>query len=144
MKFKDDVIKCITLISIFFALSGCSSDPLPQSGRWRLVNYWAIWCSPCREEIPQLNALNHHADITVLGVNYDGKLNDELQAQADALGIEFTLLVDDPSVRLGVPRPQVLPTTLIVNPNGQLLKTLVGPQTEEALLSTLRALGRSD
>lgn len=123
-------------------LMGCDQDALPNTGSWRLVNYWAIWCTPCREEIPELNALNHYEDITVLGVNYDGKLGDELGEHATALGIRFDLLHEDPSENLGTPRPQVLPTTLVISPDGAVLATLVGPQTTQAMLTKLSALGR--
>ena len=45
---------------------------LPAQGHWRVVNYWAVWCSPCREEIPELNQLHHETDLVVFAVNYDG------------------------------------------------------------------------
>ena len=40
---------------------------------------------------------------------------------------------------LGIEQPQVLPTTIIVGPDGQVKSTLVGPQTEETLLEAIRA-----
>lgn len=131
------------LMSVLCLLAGCSSDGLPHSGSWRVINYWAIWCTPCREEIPELNTLNQQEDIVVLGINYDGKSGDALAEQATALGIAFPQLADDPSQRLGTRRPKVLPTTLLVSPDGKLLTTLTGPQTAETLLTTLNALGRS-
>lgn len=135
------VIKQRIFIATLALLAACTSDPLPDVGSWRIVNYWAVWCTPCREEIPELNTLNAHNNINVFGVNYDGKQGDELQTQAETLGIKFALLVNDPSQDLGTSRPQVLPTTLIVAPDGQLRKTLVGPQTAHALLTVLHELG---
>ena len=45
-----------------------------------LINYWVDWCSPCREEVPELNQLNGSDDgFTVLGVNYDYLQGGELQ-----------------------------------------------------------------
>ena len=58
-----------------------------------------------------------------------------LRAQADELGITFTLLKQDPGPDLGIERPRVLPTTLLVNPTGEVTDTLVGPQTRETLLA---------
>ena len=135
------LIKQLILAATLALLAACTSDPLPSTGSWRVVNYWAVWCTPCREEIPELNTLSVYNNVNVLGVNYDGKQGDALQAQAETLGIEFALLANDPSQDLGTPRPQVLPTTLIVAPDGRLLKTLVGPQTAQALLTVLHELG---
>ena len=114
-------------------LMGCAEEPtLAGSGSWRVVNYWAIWCTPCREEIPELNRLSERGDITVLGVNFDAKRGEALTEDSMDLGIEFPT-IDDPSGLLGIARPDKLPTTLVIDPDGNLVSTLVGPQTEEGL-----------
>ena len=123
---------CITAL---LSLWGCESDPLPGNGQWRIINYWAIWCAPCREEIPELNELDRNTELVVLAVNYDGKTGDELASQAAEMGITFALLEQDPRAKLSVARPKVLPTTLLVSPDGQVTDTLVGPQTREGLLA---------
>jgi thiol-disulfide isomerase/thioredoxin len=103
-------------------------------GQWVVINYWAQWCKPCIKEIPELNKLNRqYRQVTVLGVNYDGATGQELELQLEKLGIAFATLPEDPARQLGVPRPVVLPTTLILDPHGQLHATLVGPQTLESL-----------
>lgn len=127
-------------LSLLLAACGAREEATTQPtleslrGQWLVVNYWAQWCKPCIEEIPELNALNDRYDeVTVLGVNYDGASGAELEQQLQTLNIKFFNLASDPSASLGVPRPVVLPSTLIVNPNGELLTTLVGPQTLESL-----------
>ena len=103
-------------------------------GQWVVINYWAQWCKPCIEEIPQLNALDaQYTQVTVLGVNYDGASGAELDQQRQKLGVAFASLQADPAAQLGTTRPVVLPTTLIVDPAGQLVATLIGPQTLESL-----------
>jgi len=103
-------------------------------GQWVVINYWAQWCKPCIKEIPELNALDQqYPRVTVLGVNYDGATGEELEQQRRKLGIAFALLDTDPATQLGATRPVVLPTTLILDPTGQLQATLVGPQTLESL-----------
>ena len=107
-----------------------------SQGQWVYVNYWAQWCKPCIKEIPELNALDaDHSDITVLGVNYDGVTGEELEQQLTSLKVGFDTLSSDPSEALGIPRPMVLPTTVIITPSGELHSTLLGPQTLETLLS---------
>ena len=131
-----------SLLALLLMSCGERTNPLPAQGQWRVVNYWAIWCAPCREEIPELNALDDRTDLMVFAVNYDGQNGGALQSQAAEMGITFTLLEQDPAAALGVERPRVLPTTLLVNPQGAVTDTLVGPQTQESLMSVWR--GRSE
>ena len=127
------------LSALLLVLTGCGQNDtaLPNAGDWRGVNYWAIWCGPCREEIPELNALHHNSALTVFAVNYDGQQGEALIQQAAELGITFELLEQDPGPDLGVERPRVLPTTLLINPEGIVTDTLIGPQTQESLLNLL-------
>jgi thiol-disulfide isomerase/thioredoxin len=116
--------------------TGTTSPPRLEDlrGQWVVINYWAPWCTPCIKEIPQLNALDaQYPNLTVVGVNYDGASGAELEQQRQKLGVAFASLAEDPAAQLGTPRPVVLPTTLILDPAGQLVATLVGPQTLESL-----------
>ena len=107
------------------------------------VNYWAEWCAPCREEVPELNAFQkHHGDtVRVVGVNFDRLEGEVLAGQIAALGIEFPTLAVDPREALGVPLPVGLPETFVIDASGKLVSILRGPQTleqlEKALASTL-------
>ena len=50
---------------LVWGLSSCTLDSADlQPDQWNVINYWAIWCKPCREEIPELNRLDQEADIT--------------------------------------------------------------------------------
>ena len=137
-------LRAMTLALFLLALLvGCDDHPdaLPARGDWRIVNYWAIWCAPCRAEVPELNELDRLTNITVLGVNFDGKQGAALRSDADELGIRFVVLETDPGTRLGIARPNRLPTTLLINPRGQLIRALLGPQTRASLLDALRQAG---
>ncbi len=104
-------------------------------GQWVVVNYWAQWCAPCIKEIPELNRLDQDYDrVTVVGVNYDGTTGEELELQRQKLGVTFASLAADPAEQLGITRPVVLPTTLILDPTGRVVATLVGPQTLSSLV----------
>jgi thiol-disulfide isomerase/thioredoxin len=135
-------MKAILILALSLGLAACDANEKPNAepsleglrGQWVLINYWAQWCKPCIEEIPELNALDQqYPQVTVLGVNYDGASGAELEQQLQRLGVEFVNLESDPAAQLGVPRPVVLPSTLVVKPSGELLTTLVGPQTLESL-----------
>jgi thiol-disulfide isomerase/thioredoxin len=114
---------------------GCGSrDPIAaHRGEWLFINYWATWCKPCIREVPELNALDGLEGFAVLGINYDGEQGEELRAQETRLAIAFPTLANDPAARFGVERPQVLPTTLVIDPRGSLHRVLIGPQTLESL-----------
>ncbi len=109
-------------------------------GRWVLINYWAEWCAPCREEIPQLNDLNAAIDgqgVRVVGINYDGLRGEALLALIAKLGVEFPVMETDPRSHFGYALPSVLPTTVVINPKGAVVATLVGPQTRVGLEAQL-------
>lgn len=137
-------MKALPFFMLLFFLAGCDQTSAPpartldlsaHAGEWVLVNYWAPWCKPCIEEIPELNSVHlEHPGISVYGVNFDGSTGDALLEQEATLGVAFPTLTDDPHALLGIPRPAVLPTTLVVNPQGELVETLLGPQTERSLL----------
>jgi hypothetical protein len=69
------------------------------------------------------------ADTAVLAVNFDGATGEKLQRQIGELGIVVEVPSQDPGPILGLTRPAVLPTTFIVNPQGDIINVLVGPQT---------------
>lgn len=123
-------------------LQSLDGKPLPTGGRVLLVNYWAEWCAPCREEIPELNAFyrEHKADVLVLGINFDQLPPEQVAQQAEKFAIEFPLLAAAPEGRWGQAVPQVLPSTFIIDTSGQWQRTLVGPQTSASLAAAVAAI----
>ena len=135
-------MRSVLILAAVLSLLGCTkNDPGATApsleglqGQWVLINYWAQWCAPCIKEIPELNRLDQdYAKVTVVGVNYDGTNGHELELQRQKLGVTFASLESDPAAQLGIPRPVVLPTTLILDPTGRLVATLIGPQTLASL-----------
>ncbi|WP_278928960.1 TlpA disulfide reductase family protein [Pseudomonas qingdaonensis] len=141
-------------ITASLLLGGCGVDyGLDQNGnavkaeqiegRWVVLNYWAEWCGPCRTEIPELNAAAKEwqaQGITVLGVNFDGLRGDELKKASQALGIDFTVLADDPAERYDLPRSEALPVTYIIDDKGKVREQLMGEQTAEGLAEKIKVL----
>ena len=115
-------------------------------GRWQVINYWAIWCGPCITEIPELNELaEDRADsLVVLGVDFDAPAAlGDARASIEKMGIDFPVLASDPSARWGLSMPEVLPTTVLINPKGELHQILVGPQTQASILGAMAATSTS-
>jgi len=130
-------------------LFGCSNDvsySLVQGGSLNLaspeklvvINYWAIWCAPCRKEIPELNELASHNSekLIVVGVNFDESRGEELLSEIEKVGIKFPSFIEDPRSIWGLEPVTILPETLIISGEGKLLHRLIGPQT----LSSIEAL----
>ena len=104
-------------------------------GRWLIVNYWADWCPPCIKEMPELeNFYNDNEDrALVLTYNFDRLEGKELQSQIIRFKVNVPSILTDPGILFGWEAPPSLPATYIINPEGILIHTLIGPQTQESL-----------
>jgi thiol-disulfide isomerase/thioredoxin len=103
-----------------------------------VVNFWATWCAPCREEMPAFTRLQ--ARWAGRNVQFVGLAQDD-PAKVERFGKELAVnyplwtggdAVGELSKRLGN-RLGVLPHTVILDPRGQVLEQRVGPYTEAAL-----------
>jgi thiol-disulfide isomerase/thioredoxin len=103
--------------------------------KWVVINYWASWCAPCAEEIPQLNQFykRYQNQVILLGVNEENLSRTDLMNAMNILHIQYPVLQVDPASILKLPAITVLPTTFIINPEGKLVKELIGPQTVKSL-----------
>jgi thiol-disulfide isomerase/thioredoxin len=107
-------------------------------GKWIVVNYWASWCKPCITEVPELEAFyqaHKNTDAIVVGVNYDFVSLEETAKLAEHYSMTYPVLPSepDPYVQMGTEPIMVLPTTLIINPQGQVVAKLIGEQSQQTL-----------
>ena len=125
-----------------FTLTNDASLNLVSPGKILVINYWATWCAPCRKEIPELNELDHQLSdrLDVIGVNYDGVVGEQLIQEMQKLGIEFDNLYQDPRDLWALDPVNILPETLIINSQGQLIHRLLGPQTRSSLEALINAM----
>ena len=123
-------------------------------GRTLLVNLWATWCVPCRQEMPALDRLQAElggADFEVVAINVDTRNTEKPKAWLRENGIRRLAYYADPSGKL----LQVLqrsghvvglPTTVLVDPEGCEIAVLKGPAewaSPDALALVKAALGRA-
>ena len=133
-------------INLIFILSACSEPDYRLVdgntgrlddflGKWLVVNYWADWCPPCIKEMPELtNFYNSNKDsVLVLAYNFDRLEGEELSNQIKRFGVDIPSITNDPGLLFGWESPPSLPATYIITPEGKLLHTLIGPQTQEGL-----------
>jgi len=85
-----------------------------------LINFWATWCPPCREEMPTLERLArlHRDALEVLGVNIDSSGPAKVRAFVRELGISFPILLD-PDLAVGkLYRLRGLPSSFVIDREG--------------------------
>jgi len=92
-----------------------------QRGQVVLINFWATWCGPCRQEMPQLNKLYdkyRSAGFVLLGINID---DDPRHASdvATKLGLKFPVLLDTDKAVSRLYDLGTMPTTVLIDRDGR-------------------------
>ncbi len=105
-------------------------------GKWVFINYWASWCRPCLEEIPELNRFydeNKTKNVAMFAVNYDALPVDAQKRLIKKFDIRYPSLKNDPAEDLQLGDIRGVPVTFVFNPNGQLINALYGGQSVRSL-----------
>ena len=131
----------------FLAPEGSSFDGQTTSvadyrGQWVLLNIWASWCGPCKDESPDLvdfQSENSGADFTILGIQTQDATDDGL-AFAEEFDLNYPSIRDgsgDYADELGAAG---VPETLLVDPDGNVAYYRPGPVDEEILQTEIAPL----
>jgi len=103
-------------------------------GKWVIVNYWATWCTGCLKELPDLISFHdNNKDAVVVGVNFEDIGMEELNDFIKEKSIPYTVLSSKPAVSTPLGPVPALPTTYIINPEGQVVAGDVGLITQKDL-----------
>jgi thiol-disulfide isomerase/thioredoxin len=113
-------------------------------GRVVLVNFWATWCEPCREEMPSMQRLQERLagqPFTVLAVNY-GESAARIQAFLERVPLRFPVLLDRNQEASRAWRVRFLPVSFLVGPDGAIRHHVVGELdwASAAAVDAVRAL----
>jgi len=97
-------------------------------GQVVLINFWATWCEPCREEMPALQQLQNTLGkerLVVLAVNY-GESPEKVQEFVGQVPVDFPMLLDRHTDTAKAWQVRVLPTSFVLGPDGKIRYSAVG------------------
>lgn len=114
-----------------------------SAGRVRIIDFWATWCPPCREAIPDLKTLHEtYGDkgLTVLAISMDDDAEKIVPQFVEKNRIPYTNLLGNPDVADAFGGVVGLPTTFLVDRDGKITDTFVGGTPKQVFEKRIREL----
>jgi len=134
------------------------ADPLPEvqfqtlggqpfrlqdlKGQVVLLNFWATWCIPCREEIPELNALQHELQaqgLRVVGASTEDSADGVKSYQAEVAKFDYEVLIGGDDAKAKLEHPQ-LPTTYLIDREGRIRQKIIGARDKAGWEAAVKPL----
>jgi thiol-disulfide isomerase/thioredoxin len=126
---------------VFKDMQGKEQRLSDYKGKWVLLNFWATWCPPCLEEIPDLVEM-HNArnaiDFAVIGIAMSSS-RDSVNSFSRQLEISYPVVLGDEKTAAQVGRIDALPTSYLYDPTGKLVSYQSGMVSREAIESYIRS-----
>ncbi len=125
---------------VFKDMQGKQQRLQDYRGKWVLVNFWATWCPPCLEEVPDLVSLHEahkKTDLVVIGVALDSS-EKSVREFIDKRHVSYPIVLGDYELAAQVGEVEVLPTTYMYNPQGELVSYQQGIVTRGSVESYMK------
>ena len=108
-----------------------------------VINFWATWCPPCKQEIPELNAFARDTDIPVYGINVttSERRVADVAAFLKQTPVDYPVLYDRKGTSEEAYRLVAMPATYVLDRKGTILAKHVGPVTEHMLKEMVKRTG---
>src|SRR5579864_2651608 len=123
-------------------LDGKPVSPADARGKVVLLNFWATWCGPCREEIPDLVQLQakYKDRLQVIGLIVDDDDLDAIHKFVRLFSINYPVAITSDDVRIQYGGIAALPTSFLVDPEGRVVQKHVGLRDPALYETEIRAL----
>lgn len=114
-------------------MEGTSHKLSDYEGEGVFLNFWGTWCAPCVKEMPAMDRQYQEFEeqgVQVLAVNI-AQSDFEVQSFVDRFGLSFPVVIDKSRSVMNAYNIRPLPTTILVNPQGEIERIVTGEMTEE-------------
>jgi len=109
-------------------LDGRSHQLSDYRGKVVLINFWATWCGPCRDEMPSIQSLKEKLagkPFVVLAINLD-EPESRIRTFLSQMKVDFTILLDPGKMAAKAWDARILPASFVAGPDGRVRYSLVG------------------
>jgi thiol-disulfide isomerase/thioredoxin len=123
-------------------LDGRTISPADWAGKVVLVNFWATWCRPCRQEIPALVALQerYRDTLLIVGLSIDEGPPSDVKQFAEQYHLNYPIAIADAKLTDAFGGVPAVPSTYVVNTTGGIVQRYVGALDPASSEHTVRAL----
>lgn len=123
-------------------LSGNVVSTAALKGKVVFLNFWATWCGPCREEIPEMIKLQaqYKDTLQVIGVSEDEGPPEQVAKFAQKAGMNYPVIMASAQLEREYGGVAALPTTFLINPDGRVVQKNVGVYPVEFYDMEVRSL----